>query len=86
MVARTPRIVPSGSAAISTSSTMSRPWTVFCRFSRAALDPLDGAARDDREQGHDEVFGQDVQLAAEAAAHVGRDDAHVVLWEAEHLR
>ncbi len=50
-----------------------------------ALDPLDRAARHHGHVGHDEIFGQDIQLGAEAAAHVRRDHAHVIFGDAEHL-
>ena len=48
----------------------------------ARLDPLDGPAGEARDLREHELLGVDVDLGAEAAAHVGRDDAHLGLGDA----
>ncbi len=46
--------------------------------------PLDRAVDALRRPDHRRLFGVQVDLRAEAAADVGRDDAHLVLGQAEH--
>ena len=50
------------------------------------LDPLDGPAKRQREERHDDLLGIQTQLAAEGAPHVRRDHADAFLAAAEHLR
>ena len=50
----------------------------------ALLRPLDGPAEAPRKREDEHLLGVDVQLRAEAAADVGRDDADLRLGDAEH--
>ena len=52
----------------------------------AGFDPLHGLADLHGHEAHERFFGVDVELAAEAAADLGRDHAQAVLVHAEHLR
>ena len=49
----------------------------------ARLDPPEGHATLPREGGHHHVLGIGAELHAEAAAHLGRDDANLILGEAQ---
>jgi hypothetical protein len=49
------------------------------------LDPLHRPAQSHRENAERDVFRIEHRLHAEAAAHVGRDDADAILGQAEHL-
>ena len=51
---------------------------------RARLDPLDRAAEPLGERQHQHLLAVGLELRAEAAAHVGRDHAQLVLRDAEH--
>ena len=52
----------------------------------AGFDPLHRLADLHGDEAHQRFFGVDVELAAEAAADLGRDDAQAVFGQAEHLR
>ena len=52
----------------------------------AGFDPFDGLADLHGDEGHERFFGIDVELAAEAAADFGRDEAEAVFFEAQHAR
>ena len=49
----------------------------------ARLDPPERHAPLARQRGHDHVLGIGAELHAEAAAHLGRDDADLILGEAQ---
>jgi hypothetical protein len=51
-----------------------------------AFDPFDRAPHLAGDVGEGHLFGVEIDLAAEAPAHVGRDDPDLVLFEAVHER
>src|SRR5579871_85441 len=52
----------------------------------APFDPLHRLSDLHGHEAHESLFGMDIQLASEAAAHFRRHDAETVLLNAEHLR
>ena len=73
------RILLSASSASSTSVSWSRPWASVRKASVRSRRPLDRHARALRGPEADDLFGVDVDLGAEAAADIGRDDPQLVL-------
>ena len=59
---------------------------VHWKFSRRDSIHFTGLPMLHGDEAHKRLFGVDVQLAAEAAAHFGGDHAQVILGHAEHLR
>ena len=76
-------IVPSFVAPSVYSVTTSRPWIVASVVLRALLRPLHRAAEPARERDGQQLLRVDVELRAEAAADVGRDDPQLRLVHAE---
>ena len=81
---RSARKLPSASRAISAVLTWSRPCASLMKASDRSAGPLDGAAQLAGGPGDDGFLGVVVDLAAEAAADVGGDDAEFVLGDVEN--
>ena len=82
---RSARRRPSSSKPTVTSCSCSRSCVAASMCSRRSSMPAHGprhAAREERDQ---HVLGIDDQLGAEAAAHVGRDHAHLVRRQVEEI-
>ena len=79
-------MLPSEVAASSISWIWSRPWIVALVALAALLDPLDRPAEPPRERERERLLGVDVELRAEPAADVGRDDAELRLRDPDDHR
>ena len=85
VLTRMARNLPSLSSASSAFVTWSRPWASERNDSLRSAVHFTGRLTCFDAQG-DHVLGVEVDLRAEAAADVGRDDAHLVLGQPEHER
>ena len=83
---RTPRSLPSASAASSMSWIWPRPWMVLCAFSVRSSTQRTGRPCFLASAMHEQLVGVDVELRAEPAADRRRDDPDLLLGEAERDR
>ena len=67
------------------SQYWSRSWCVARKFSRRSSIHFTGRLEQPRGHGDVHVLGIERALGAEAAAHVRRDDAHLVVAQVEHV-
>ena len=79
------RTLPVSSYATVTSCTCSREWIDAVSPSVRSWLQRTGRSGDQRQQRDEALLAREVLLVAEAAAHVGRDDAHRLARDSPHV-